>query len=578
MVSPNLVKNTQKSEKLEMNENTKKLFQVIYSEKTKKVSEDQDLAKIRVSSLVSRLAFFYEKARNAVEYEEEHLLRKTAIARILKRQVVIEGVLRQAESLDISRHLLIELIRGGYLANDSIPETKIDEISFILEKYIILKNFLSAEMSTSFSLKTDINKTKDTIQEKNNLISWLLNLAACEIEDNLSPNKIKKVIVGNMFDFLEKKIQLPDDLLEFEKAKDIQIYLSIARSYLKFDEDILSFVLFKYYNGFWLELNKKGVLEEKDKRDIKKVAASFAALKKEINKDLNHPLKKQLDKISRTYSLYFNVLAETIEKDPLALYGEIQKAEKGFVVSIKKACHQKYSKAKTKLWRAAIRSIIYIFLTKSIFVLAIEIPAIRWFNEDLNYLSLAINIVFPAVLLFFIVLTTRKPAEDNTEKIVSGIKEISFISQDKKSALTLRKPRKRNFVAAAIFNLIYAASFCFSIYLIIKLLTLPLIGFTWVSIVIFLFFLAFVSFFSILTTRGIKELLVIERRESLLAFLVDLFYLPIIMVGRWLSNNMSKVNIFVFIFDFVIEAPFKILVDIADDWTKYVREKRDNME
>lgn len=578
MVSPNLVKNSQKSEKLEMNENAKKLFQVIYSEKTKKINKDEDLTRIRVSSLVSRLAFFYEKARNAVEYEEEHLLRKTAIARILKRQVVIEGVLRQAESLDISKHLLIELIRGGYLANDSIPETKIDEVAFILEKYIILKNYLSAEMSTSFSLKADINKTKDTIQEKNNLISWLLSLAACEIEDNLSPNKVKKVIVGNMFDFLTKKIQLPDDLLEFDKAKDIQIYLSIARSYLKFDEDVLTFVLFKYYNGFWLELNKKGILEEKDKEDIKKVASSFAVLRKEINKDLTHPLKKQLDKISRTYSLYFNVLAETIEKDPLVLYGEIQKGEKGFVASIKKACNQKYSKAKTKLWRAALRSIIYIFLTKSVFVLAIEVPAIRWFGEELNYLSLGINIFFPAILLFFIVLTTRKPGEDNTEKIVNGVKEISFIAQDKKSALTLRKPRKRNFVAAAIFNLIYTASFCFSIYLIIQLLTLPVLGFTWVSIVIFLFFLAFVSFFSILTTKGIKELLVIERRESLLAFLVDLFYLPIIMVGRWLSNNMSKVNIFVFIFDFIIEAPFKILVDIADDWTKYVREKRDNMD
>lgn len=578
MVSPNLVKNTQKSEKLEMNENAKKLFQVIYSEKTKRVSEDEDLARIRVSSLVSRLAFFYEKARNAVDYEEEHLLRKTAIARILKRQVVIEGVLRQAESLDIAKHLLIELIRGGYLANDSIPETKIDEVAFILEKYIILKNSLSAEMSTSFSLKTDINKTKDTIQEKNNLISWLLNLAACEIEDNLSPNKVKKVIVGNMFDFLTKKIQLPDDLLEFDKTKDIQIYLSIARSYLKFDEDILSFVLFKYYNGFWLELNKKRILEEKDKEDIKKVAANFAVLRKEVNKDLAHPLKKQLDKISRTYSLYFNVLAETIEKDPLALYGEIQKGEKGFVANIKKACNQKYAKAKTKLWRAAIRSIIYIFLTKSVFVLAIEVPAIRWFGEELSYLSLGINIIFPAVLLFFIVLTTGKPGEDNTEKIVSGIKEISFVSQDKKSALTLRKPRRRNFLAAATFNLIYAASFFFSIYLIIRLLTLPVFGFTWVSIVIFLFFLAFVSFFSVLTTKGIKELLVVERRESLLAFLVDLFYLPIIMVGRWLSNNMSKVNIFVFIFDFIIEAPFKILVDIADDWTKYVREKRDNMD
>ncbi|HQC49653.1 MAG TPA: hypothetical protein PLN57_00795, partial [bacterium] len=61
-------------------------------------------------------------------------------------------------------------------------------------------------------------------------------------------------------------------------------------------------------------------------------------------------------------------------------------------------------------------------------------------------------------------------------------------------------------------------------------------------------------------------------------FLVDLFYMPIILVGRWLSNKMSRLNIFVFIFDFIIEAPFKILVNVAEDWTKYVRERRDNME
>jgi len=54
--------------------------------------------------------------------------------------------------------------------------------------------------------------------------------------------------------------------------------------------------------------------------------------------------------------------------------------------------------------------------------------------------------------------------------------------------------------------------------------------------------------------------------------------MPIILVGRWLSNNMSRVNIFIFIFDFIIEAPFKILVDVAEDWTKYIRERRDNMD
>lgn len=576
MVSPALIRNIEKEERLEFNDNTKELFRVIYEEKNKKVSLDEDLPRIKVSSLVSRLAFFYEKARNAIEYEEEHLLRKTAIARILKRQIIIEGVIRQINSKETSFHLLTEIIRGGYLDNNSVPETKIDEVAFILEKYMTLKDFLLSEIGKSFDFKLDIKETKDKIKEKNSLNNWILTLAACEIEENLSQNKSKKLVVSNMFSFLKEKIELPVDLLQYKEEKDIQIYLSIARSYLKLDWDILSFVLFKYYNSFWFEFNKKNILGDEDKKKISVLAKNFFNLKKTIEKDLEHPLKKQLDKITRAYSLYFNVLTETIDKDPLSSYAELQKSDKSFVATIKKVCNQKYQKAKTRLWRSAVRSIIYIFLTKSVFVLAVEVPAIRWFGEELNIISLLINIVFPAVLLFFIVLTTRKPGDKNTDKIVSGVKEIALKEKDKKSALILRKPQKRSFITASIFNLIYTASFCFSVYLIIKILTF--INFTWVSIVIFLFFLAFVSFFSIVTTKGVKELMVVERRESVISLLLDLFYLPIIMAGRWLSGNMSKVNVFIFILDFVIEAPFKIFIDIIEDWTRYVREKRENID
>ena len=40
------------------NENAKKLFQVIYREKNKS-EEDDDAPKIKVSELISRLAFYY---------------------------------------------------------------------------------------------------------------------------------------------------------------------------------------------------------------------------------------------------------------------------------------------------------------------------------------------------------------------------------------------------------------------------------------------------------------------------------------------------------------------------------------
>ncbi len=575
MVSPNLIKHDEDSKPAELNDSAKKLFQVIYSEQNKKEDNNDDIPKIKVSDLISKLAFFYEKIRNAVDYEEEHLLRKNAIARILRRQVVIEGVLKENDSEGIANHLLIELIRGSYLPNNKIPETKIKEIAALLEKYIHLKNRMVASFDFTVTLKTDINKAKDTINEKNHLVHWLLNLAACEIEDNLAPNPVKKMIVNNLFDVLSKNIKLPSDL-PYEDDLDIQIYLSIGRTYLKLDEDMLSFILFKYYNSGWLDFNNKGALTVEDDKKIKLIAEKMEELDLLIKAQLKHPLTKQLDKLVHVYALYFSILAETIENDPAKVYAELQKSEKNFFANLKKTCNLKYVKAKNRLWRAAIRSIIYIFLTKSIFVLAIEIPAVKWFGESLNIIALAINISFPAILLFLIVLMTRTPNDNNTNKLVNGIKEIAFAGQEKKQPIVLRKPVKRNIIASFIFGLLYIASFTVSIYVIVKVLTLA--NFNWVSVIIFLFFLAFVSFFSIVVTKGVKELMIVERKENLFTFVIDLFYMPIILVGKWLSNNVSKINVFIFVFDFILEAPFKILVEIAEDWTKYVRERRENME
>jgi hypothetical protein len=576
MVSPNLVKRAGDGPVAEINENTKKLFQVIYTEQSKTNEiEEEGTPKIKVSTLISRLAFFYEKIRNVVDYEEEHLLRKNAIARILRRQVLIEGVIKEADSVKIAEHLLIELIRASYLPNNKIPETKIKEVASVLEKYIRLKNQVSLNLNTNLNLKSDINETKNLINQKNKLTHWLLTLAACDIEENLAPNPVKQTIVDNLFTILSKNIQLPADLHYGEDLK-IQIYLSISRTYLKFDADMLSFVLFKYYNDGWQAVNSQETFTEADNQKIKSIASKFGDLRTLVDNQLKHPLTKQLDKIVRTYSLYFSILTETIDGNPVQVYNEIQKGEKGFVALLRNVCQKKYHKVKNNLWRAAVRSILYIFLTKSIFAVLIEVPAIHWFDEPLNWVSLAINISFPAILLFLIVFFTRQPKDNNTDKIVSGIKEIVFIGNERKQPLVLRHTQARGWLKYGVFNLIYVASFFVSIYFIIWALTK--IQFNWVSITIFLFFLAFVSFFSVITTKEVKELIVVERKENLFTFLLDIFYMPIILVGRWLSERFSRINIFIFLFDFIIESPFKVLVEIAEDWTKYVREQRDNVE
>jgi len=551
-----------------LSENIRRLFQIIYNEQKESEEESEDIQKIKVSEVISKMAFYYEKIRNSVDYKEENLLRKNAVERILKRQIVIEGTIKVSTSEEIAKDLLAELIRAGYLPNNKIPEEKIKEIAGIIEKYLKLRNYSLSRISFSEHVKNGkVGQATGDFQEINDLTNWFMSLAASEIEESLGRDKIKQAVVSNMYEILTKKVKLPPDL-PYEKEKEVQIYLSIHRNFLKFDQEMLEFILFKYFNPGWTK-------EPKDE-EIAKIAQNIRSLRQAISASLNHPLAKQLDRIVGQYSVYFSVLAEVIGKNPTAVHDEIKNDIKAFPRLIKKVCTEEYKSIKLRLWRAAVRSIIYIFLTKSIFVILLEIPAIQWFGEEVNPVSLAINVSFPALLLFLIVLFTRIPSEANTARIIEKIEEITFAEKEKKEQFILRQPAKRGKLANGFFGLIYFITFLLSFGLIIW--ALDKINFTWVSIIIFLFFLALVSFFSIRIRRGVREFIVVEQKENIFTFLVDFLYTPVIAAGQWLSEKFSQINIFIFILDFIIEAPFKIFVEITEDWTKYVRERREDIK
>ncbi len=97
------------------------------------------------------------------------------------------------------------------------------------------------------------------------------------------------------------------------------------------------------------------------------------------------------------------------------------------------------------------------------------------------------------------------------------------------------------------------------------------------GITLFVVFLTLVSFFGLRVRQLAKDLVVIDRRDNLLSVTIDFFTIPIVRAGRWLSVNFSKVNIFVFILDVIIEAPFKLIIDVFEDWFAYMREKREEI-
>jgi len=533
------------------NESVKKLFQAVYREKNKPDEEDSDIPRINVSDLISKLAFYYEKIRNSVDYKEEYLLRKNSILRNLKRQIILEGPLKNLNPEEIAKNLLVELIRAGYLPNNKLPETKIGELAEVVDKYLKLRTLSLPGLAND--------------RERNEIGKWILAMAAAEIEERLDIDPVLATAVGNIYELLSAEIGLPEDSA-LKTDREIQIYISVHRIFLKFDSEMLEFLLLKYYNANW---PKAGEAE------IKYLANHIEAIKAAIDLQMKHPLAAQLNKIISRYSVYFTILKDVISSDPVGVYEGFTDDPKAFPRLVKKFAQKRYHEARVKLRRAAVRSIIYIFLTKMVLVFILEVPVTLWLGEVLNYNSLAINITFPPLLLFLIVLFTKTPSEANTQKIVQGVEEVIFKEKARKEPIILRPLASRRKGIGATFALVYAITFFITFGLVIYFL--DKIHFNFVSIIIFLFFLTLVSFFSLRIRKVAREMYIVEKRDNILSFITDFFYVPIIEVGKWLNEKFSRLNFFVFFLDFIIEAPFKIFVEIAEEWTKYVKERKEEI-
>jgi hypothetical protein len=59
--------------------------------------------------------------------------------------------------------------------------------------------------------------------------------------------------------------------------------------------------------------------------------------------------------------------------------------------------------------------------------------------------------------------------------------------------------------------------------------------------------------------------------------IVDFFFLPILRVGHLLSREIAKINIFIFFFDFILEAPLKVIFEVVEEWIRFIRTKKEEI-
>lgn len=511
----------------------------------KKKPKLDELNKIIVSPTVSFLAILYEKIRNSVEFREDHLIRRAAIERILKRRLMINP-----EGKDEGENLIRELLWARYFNTDDVGITDTFMVQKIIDRLIKIKEKITTGLPTN---------------EKSYLWEFLLDLATCEIEEKLSPDKaLKKTYYGYfIFQVLRKKIYFED---LSETKRDLYLLSAIEKVYHRSD---------RAYQRYHLFNNTYQQLSELNDQELNKITAKFLEIAQKIDQILNNfyvdQLSRYLKKQLPPFLILFGLIDEKEEEIESVLNDKDHLWQE-----VEFHCRKKYQGTHSRLINLAIRSFIYIFLTKMIFALILEFPLSKYFYGEVNLTSILINTLFPPILMLLILVFFQLPGAKNTKKIYERITDIINKDPTFETKPVVLKTKKRDKKPILIFGftIFYLLTFIITLSLIYEILNY--LKFNLISQVIFIFFVSLVTFFSYRIKQIVNEYK-LEEKESIFTPIFDFFFMPILSIGNYLSKEVARLNFFIFIFDFIIESPFKLIFEVVEEWIAFVRKRKEEI-
>ncbi len=508
-------------------------------------AEISETARIDVHAAVSRFAVLYERIRNAVDYKDDHLLRKAAIVRILKRQLVFES-----DPVEIATNLVRELIGARYLPNHELPETLIGEVADRVRTYQVVE-------------RTRVGSTAH--------LAWLRRVVAAEIEETVAESSSDTAWVSLLYKRLVDRVRvrgvahLPADKQIDDMEFRLQIYMACMRLVTKADDDMVGYMLLRVYAPEWLRS-----AEWIDAPHA--IAERLIGVERRIRQVIGNPLAPKILRAIKPWAVSFVILRDAAREYPAGAAALLADPA-AFASAVTERAERQMKVAKRKLRRGAIRAIIYIFLTKMLIAFALELPLEHAFYGSVHVTALFLNLLFPPFLMFLVALFIRVPGKENSTRIREHA--CTLLTAEGVPPFEIRVRPKRGWLGALWFGIAYATLYV----LIFGLIALALLKlqFTWVSILIFLFFLCTVSFFAFRLRQNAREHVIVHGRERLRSVLIDVVSLPILRVGSWLSRGISRMNVFLFFFDVLLEAPFKLFLSVLEEWFSYLREKREEL-
>jgi len=504
---------------------------------------------IHVDEVVSRVAVFYEKMRGVIDWREEHLLRKTAVERVLKRRLFLKRT-----GKEIAEPLVHELIRGGHFPNDAIPESKIQEIQQSIDKYVyIMDNTPPAGPGKRM---------------KSQLYDWLLGIAACEVEEILAPPIRETAIMDFMLERMSERIEVKANTIISRSMpadeKDTQIYIAIQKALFKLDPPIINYNLLKKWHPDWTNLPQDKL--EQTAKDIYSVC-------EKLEKNLKHSLGEKFYAICERYDTAYLILGDIMAAEPAEIENILKNPEV-LENRIRAAYKERLKKAKGRLRRAAFYSTLSIFLSKMLVAFAVEVPFDKYISGAFNPQNAGLSVVIPSLIMTFLVLSIRSPSKQNEQLVVMEVMKITY-EKDKKEAYNIKPSPKRGIILNSIIGFIYLLSFVASFGLITW--GLAELNFSFISIIIFLAFISLISFAGIKIRQRAQELKIEKEKDTLLRTIIDIFSLPVIQVGNWLSGQWQKHNAVAVLLNSLTDMPFQVFLEFLEQWRLFLREKKEKI-
>ena len=496
---------------------------------------------ISVNPVVADLATWYEKFRTAMDYREDEVILRSTIERILKRRLILGG-----NGHTTAAPLIRELVWARYFPDSSVPESIVFKVAHTIDLYRKLEEEINKKHRVNRALVNE----------------WTLHLMSSEIEHCLKPNDEKDLMCNFIYSIFKDKVNISDDS---EEVKNIQTFIAVRRSFANDDVAFLRYHLFKQYFGTLTEHN------------LEKISTHFMEAYREFSDHFKYPAKDKIYSYIKNQTVPFLILDDVLRKNRGKNFS-LTADEDRFNMSIIDACASRYKSVSGKVRRAIIRSVIFIFFTKAIFALFVEGSFERFLYGRVLWSSITLNTLTPPLLMVLVGIFIQTPSRENSFRIRDKINTLIFDENptlDK--PLTVRKkPNKTDPLLWGVFLLLWLTTFALSfggiIFILSKFEVNPL------SQAVFIFFLAIVSFVSFRINRTAHMYILKDKKENLRSIFFDFFFMPFIKVGQKLTMAVSQINIILFIFDFIIETPFKGIFAFFEQWLLFLRTQREKLD